>query len=126
MADALAEHFWQGCAEGVLRYQRCPACGAVQFYPRPFCVRCGNTPGWAVSDGLGTIYAATRVSRAPTPDFAALAPYDILLVDLDEGFRMMAHGVPGLAIGERVRLGFRRQGERALPCFERLDEKGAA
>jgi uncharacterized OB-fold protein len=126
MADALAEHFWRGCAEGELRYQRCAACGATQFYPRPFCLRCGGTPGWAVSSGRGTVYAATRVSRAPTPDVAALAPYDILLVDLDEGFRMMAHGAPGLAIGARVRLGFRRQGERALPRFEPLDGGGAA
>ena len=126
MADALAEHFWQGCAEGQLRYQRCSACGAAQFYPRPFCLRCGSAPSWAVSGGLGTVYAATRVSRAPAPDFAALAPYDILLVDLDEGFRMMAHGASGLAIGERVRVGFRRHGDRAVPCFARLGDGGAA
>lgn len=119
MADALATHFWQGCAAGELRYQRCPACGAAQFHPRPFCAKCGAAPQWAVSAGLGTVYAVTRVSRAPTPDFAALAPYDILLVDVDEGFRLMAHGAPGLAIGDRVRVGFRRQGDRALPRFER-------
>jgi uncharacterized OB-fold protein len=125
MADALAEYFWQGCAQGELRYQRCAACGGAQFYPRPFCARCGGRADWAVSTGIGTVYAATRLSRAPTPDFAALAPYDILLVDLDDGFRMMAHGEGGLAIGERVRVNFRRQGERALPCFERLEEGSA-
>jgi uncharacterized protein len=118
--DALAAHFWQGCALSELRYQRCRACGAAQFHPRRFCARCGGTPDWAVAQGLGTVYAVTRVTRAPTPDFARLAPYDILLVDLDEGFRMMAHGAPGLRIGERVRLDFDRRGERALPRFERL------
>ena len=122
MADALAAEFWQGCAQGELRYQRCGGCGAAQFHPRPFCARCGGTPRWAVSRGLGTVYAATQVARAPTPDFAALLPYDILLVDLDEGFRMMAQGAPGLRIGERVRIAFRRQGERALPRFERHQE----
>jgi uncharacterized OB-fold protein len=74
-----------------------------------------------VSAGRGTVYGRTRVSRAPTPEFAALVPYDILLVDLDEGFRMMAHGAPGLAIGQRVGLGFRRHEGRALPSFEPLD-----
>jgi hypothetical protein len=64
------------------------------------------------------------VNRAPAPDFAALIPYDILLVDLDEGFRMMAHGGPGLAIGTRVRVSFRSHGERALPYFKR-DEEGS-
>ncbi|HYM01524.1 MAG TPA: OB-fold domain-containing protein [Stellaceae bacterium] len=120
MSDAIAEAFWAGCAAGELRYQRCGACGSAQFYPRPFCRRCGGTPAWVVSGGRGTVYAVTRVTRAPTADFAALAPYDILLVDLDEGFRMMAHGAPGLAIGDRVSLGFRSHGARALPRFERL------
>lgn len=122
--DALARWFWQGCVEGELRYQRCGECGAAQFHPRSFCARCGAAPEWTVSQGLGTVYAVTRVARAPTPDFARLVPYDILLVDLDEGFRMMAHGAPGLAIGERVKIGFEQLGERALPRFERAAEKG--
>ena len=120
--DALAAHFWQGCEAGELRYQRCSGCGAAQFHARPFCARCGAAPLWAVSRGLGTVYAVTRVERAPTPDFARRVPYGILLVDLDEGFRMMAHGAPGLVIGDRVRVGFERSGTRALPRFERLPE----
>ena len=122
MPDDLAQSFWQGCAAGTLRYQRCGACGRAQFYPRLFCARCGGATDWAVSAGCGTVYAVTRVSRAPSADFAALVPYDILLVDLDEGFRMMAHGAPGLAIGERVRVSFRAHGERALPYFRRDGE----
>lgn len=123
MAEPLAADFWQGCAQGELRYQRCGDCGAVQFPPRRFCRRCGGAPRRAASRGTGTVYAVTRVARAPTADFAALAPYDILLVDLDEGFRMMAHGTAGLAIGDRVRVAFHRLGERALPRFERLREE---
>jgi uncharacterized protein len=123
VTDPLAQLFWEGCAQGELRYQRCAACGRTQFYPRPFCARCGGAPTWAVSKGCGILYAATRVGRAPSPDFAALVPYDILLFDLDEGFRMMAHGAPGLAIGERVRVSFRTHGERALPYFRRDRER---
>ena len=123
MADALAERFWQGCAQGELRYQRCPDCGAAQLHARPFCARCGAAPDWAASRGLGTVYAVTRVTRAPTPDFAQLAPYAILLVDLDEGFRMTAHGEPGLAIGQRVCATFEAHGARALPRFVRLREE---
>ncbi len=123
MKETLAAAFWQGCAAGELRYQRCGACGAAQFHARPFCALCGGAPAWAVSRGLGTVYVVTQVTRAPTPDFAALVPYDILLVDLDEGFRMMAHGAPGLRIGERVRVAYRHQGERDLPRFERQQEE---
>ncbi|HLJ63837.1 MAG TPA: zinc ribbon domain-containing protein [Stellaceae bacterium] len=110
-------HFWEGCDEGELRYQLCTACGDVQFPPRPFCRHCGGRPRWAVSGARGCVYALTSVARAPSAEFAALAPYDILLVDLDEGFRMMAHGGAALGIGDRVRLTFRVLGGRSLPYF---------
>ncbi|MGE5202496.1 MAG: Zn-ribbon domain-containing OB-fold protein [Acidobacteriota bacterium] len=119
MTDAIAAHFWAGCATGELRYQHCPVCARVQFYPRPFCAACGAAPQWAVSRGRGTLYSLTTVARAPTPDFAPLAPYDIALIDLDEGFRMMAHAAAGLEIGDRVRIIFYRHGERMLPRAER-------
>ncbi|HVM78267.1 MAG TPA: OB-fold domain-containing protein [Stellaceae bacterium] len=119
MSDAAATYFWAGCAAGELRFQRCAACGRAQFYPRPFCASCGGEPCWEVSAGRGTVYSVTTVARAPTPEFAALAPYAIALVDLDEGFRMMTHAAPGLAIGSRVRIGFHRLGERMLPRAER-------
>jgi len=33
--------FWDGCAAGELRLQRCNACdGGHYFPPRPFCPRC--------------------------------------------------------------------------------------
>jgi hypothetical protein len=113
-----AEEFWKGCARGELRYQSCAGCAKAQFYPRPFCARCGgDNLAWAISKGSGTIYAITTVERAPTEDFRALQPYAIALIDLDEGFRMMAHAELGVAIGERVRATFFTHGERHLPRF---------
>jgi hypothetical protein len=58
--------------------------------------------GWRVSDGLGTVYATTTVRRAGEH------PYDLSLVDLDDGVRLMSR-IVGLApedvrIGMRVRL----------------------
>lgn len=117
--DRLATHFWEGCAAGELRYQRCGACAAVQTYPRASCLRCGAAAlEWMRAAGGGTVYALTRVERAPSDEFRALAPYVIVLVDLDEGCRMMAHGVPGLAIGDRVGVRFFEHGGRSLPRFE--------
>ena len=116
MAEPLADEFWQGCAAGELRYRRCERLRAAQFLPGPSARDAAARHAWEVSRGCGTVYATTSVTRAPTPDFAALVPYDILLVDLDEGFRMMAQARPGFAIGERVRVGFRRLGERAFPA----------
>ena len=71
-----AENFWNGCTSGELRYQICAACQQAQFYPRPFCAKCGsNTVSWANAKGTGTIYAVTTVERAPTDEFRALQPY---------------------------------------------------
>jgi hypothetical protein len=117
--DATTKCFWAGCAEGEIRYQHCPACDSAQFFPRPFCAKCGHgAPAWRASAGLGTVYSLTRIVRAPTPEYRALAPYSILLVDLDEGVRIMAHGADGLAIGDRVTARFRVLGELSLPIFQ--------
>ena len=98
-----ASPFAQGLAAGVLRYQRCGACGQALTGQRIGCTECGSTElQWCDAGGSGTVYAASTVHRAPTEAWRALAPYTLVLVDLDEGPRVMAHGTPGLAIGARV------------------------
>jgi uncharacterized OB-fold protein len=47
-------------------------------------------------------------------------PYNIVLVDTEEGFRMMAHGVNDLAIGDRVSARFTEFAGRLVPYFEKL------
>ena len=119
--DNLAQHFWTGCSEGKLYYQRCTDCDHAQFFPRSHCLTCNSDHvEWQVSKGFGTIYSITRVERAPTDDFRALAPYAIALVDLDEGVRIMAHANLALKIGDKVRVTFFNHTNRALPRFEPL------
>lgn len=114
----LARHFWEGCAAGELRWRRCSACATAQTFPRDFCPACGSPDvEWRAAAGTGTVHAVTVVARAPTDAFRTLAPYTILLVDLDEGIRMMAHGEPDLAIGQRVAVTFFAHEDRHLPRF---------
>ncbi|WP_431857633.1 Zn-ribbon domain-containing OB-fold protein [Azospirillum sp.] len=99
--------YWEGCAAGELRYQRCAACGHVQFPLRPFCTRCrASGPAVERSAGRGTVHSHTVVFRAPTPAFKGDVPYIIALVDFDEGFRLMANlrdcPPESVAIGQRV------------------------
>ena len=109
---------WTQGQEGIV-YESCNACGKVTYFRRGFCPSCGATPVDVHSSrGHGTVYAATTVVRAPSPEWKAVAPYSLVLVDLDEGLRVMAHGSPGLAIGERVRIGWLRLGERLIPRAE--------
>lgn len=84
--------------------------GRAVFRPR---VAAGGR--WRVSAGLGTVYSTTVVRPRGGE------PYNIVLVDLDEGFRMMS-AVVGVApeaveIGARVRLAW-RDGDPPVPVFE--------
>ena len=76
--------------------------------------RVGAAARWAVSAGRGTVYATTTVRPRDG------VPYDVSLIDLDEGFRMMSR-VVGVA-AEAVRIGSRvvlewedREGEDGVP-----------
>lgn len=114
--------FWQGCNDGVLRYQQCARCRHVQIVPRALCSKCqSNALEWQVSKALGSVASATTVMRPP-PAFRERAPYVIALVDMDEGFRLMVNVRDDHepAIGARVCIGFRREGEQALPEAEIL------
>jgi uncharacterized OB-fold protein len=114
----LSAPYVEGLEHGEVRYQACLACGATQTLPRYACRRCGSDRlEWRDSKGRGTVYAATVVTRAPSDDFRALAPYTLVLVDLDEKTRLMAHAQAGVAIGDRVVATFFKHGDRTLVRF---------
>jgi hypothetical protein len=117
---ALSRPHWEGCRQGVLRVQRCRACGTHVFIPQPLCTSCSSDGlEWADSAGLGELYSFTVVHRAPHPSFAT--PYVVAIVALDEGFEMLANlecEPARIVIGMRVRVAFRvLSPEIALPYF---------
>jgi uncharacterized OB-fold protein len=106
--------------EAAILYQSCLACGARQYFRRGFCAVCGAVDlREARASGQGTVYATSLVWRAATPETRAEVPYNIVLVDAAEGFRMMAHGDPDLAIGDPVSARFVPFAGRLVPYFAR-------
>jgi uncharacterized OB-fold protein len=105
-----------------LAYQWSPAAGRAVFYPRVICPFTGGDQlEWRVSVGLGTVYATTVVHPREG------APYNVALIDCDEGFRIMSR-VEGVApeavqIGMRVRFRVHRPGgdEPPYPVFAPLE-----
>lgn len=104
--------------DGKLAYQYSAKAGKPVFYPRVVCPYTGDSElEWRIASGLGTVYSTT-VINAKNQD-----PYNVVLVDCDEGFRLMTR-VEGIAadqvkIGMRVR--FARTGlddEDLYPLFE--------
>jgi len=101
---------------GFLGFQRCAGCGAAVFYPRVVCPFCGGPDlAWQTSSGRGVVYATTAVHRREG------GPYNIVLVDLEEGFRMMSR-VEGVSaerveVGASVMLRVDREGDDPSPVF---------
>lgn len=97
-------HYRAALNEGRFLIQRCGACGKHVFFPRSICPHCWNERlDWVEPKGTGTVYSTTTVRRKPE----AGGDYDVSLIDLDEGVRMMSRveGVPPaeVKIGMRVR-----------------------
>jgi uncharacterized OB-fold protein len=104
-----------------ISYQSCRVCQQVQYFRRSFCATCGTPdPEDKVASGKGTVYASSVVLRAGTPEAREHVPYNILLIDTAEGFRMMAHGANDLVIGDRVNASYRQFTGRLIPFFERI------
>ncbi|TCJ16004.1 hypothetical protein E0L93_11005 [Rubrobacter taiwanensis] len=102
--------------QGRLAYQRCTDCSSAVFYPRVLCPVCGSGAlEWRESAGWGTVYATTAVHSRNRE------PRSVVLVDLDEGFRMMSRveGVPAeeVEIGARVRFEVRLEGGEPVAVF---------
>jgi uncharacterized OB-fold protein len=109
-------YFERSCAAGELVFQRDLDTGRAVFPPRLVAPGSGSDRlAWEVSKGLGAVYATTTVHSRDG------GPYNLALIDLDEGFRMMAR-VEELApeqvgIGLRVRLRMARSDEAVFPVF---------
>jgi len=122
----------RACAEcGLLRYPPAHAC--------PWCMALEWT--WREVSGRGTIYSYEIVVHAIQPGFRELAPYPVVLVELDEqrgrptadeGLRIIGNLVrpdlspeadASVAIGKRVRVVFQDLADHfALPQFTLTDE----
>ncbi len=98
-AESIYQEF---LAAGTFRIQRCDRCAGYIFYPRDLCPSCGSPKlSWTMPTGLGTVYSTTvsRQRREAGGDF------NVCLVDLDEGPRLMSR-VESVA-PEAVRIGMR-------------------
>jgi uncharacterized OB-fold protein len=110
----------RGWVEGddCIVFQRCNACGHVWYFWRDFCPCCGaGDPHRNRAAGTGRVCAISLVCRAPSDVLREHAPYLVILVDVDEGFRLMAQGEKSLAIGDRVRATYVDFGGQLIPFF---------
>lgn len=104
--------------KGELAYQWDKTAGRAVFYPRVISPHSGSTDlEWRVSKGLGTVYATTVTHPVQG------VPYNVALIDCDEGFRLMSRveDIDPMAVRIGMRVKFRphpAEGDQpAYPVF---------
>ena len=112
--------FWEAQNNHELRFQKCARCATVRYPVGPLCPECRSFDfEWIASSGRGTVHSYTVVHHQTHPAFPA--PYTVLLVDMEEGPRIIAQlrAPKGarFAIGSRVRLEWEDHPQQSLPVF---------
>jgi hypothetical protein len=118
--------FYNFCKQHELRFQRCEGCGTWRHVPRDMCAKCGSPQWeWAKSSGKGKVFSWTTVMQPMMPQFADAIPYSPVVIELDEGVRMVSWLVdvpPGeIRIGLPVEVLFEDvTPEVTLPKFRKM------
>ncbi len=103
MSTGIQSHHQAALDQGNFLIQHCSACSKHVYFPRESCPHCGAADlAWVTPSGHGTVYSVTTVRRKPD----AGGDYNVSLIDLDEGVRLMSRVVDvspdAVRIGQRV------------------------
>src|SRR5688572_4184766 len=84
--------YWEGTARGQLLLQRCMDCGAYRHPPTPMCARCTSfQTEWVPAKGTGKVFTYTIAHHVVHPALADRVPYNIVVVELDEGVQVISN-----------------------------------
>jgi uncharacterized protein len=123
-SDERSKPFFDATLRGELLLQHCGTCGRWTWPVKVRCIEClADDLRWEPASGLGTLYTFTLVHQIVHPGFKDETPYNLALVDLDEGVRVHTSivGVPNdeLRIGMRLSVVFvPASDEIAVPMFQ--------
>ncbi|MCW5260550.1 Zn-ribbon domain-containing OB-fold protein [Verminephrobacter eiseniae] len=112
--------FHAALAQGRFEVQWCKACARAFFFPRTHCPHChGADHEWRPSTGVGTLYSHSEIpASSKTPG------RNVILVDMDDGFRMMSTLLDACAadlqIGLRVQASIDRLEDKPRVVFRRM------
>jgi uncharacterized OB-fold protein len=108
--------FFDGLATGELRLQRCDACQLLRYPIASLCPNClGRGATWETLSGRGIVHSSVVFHQVYNPAFAGEAPYNVSIVELAEGPRLMTNvvGIEPSAV---------RVGQAVTAVFTRIDD----
>jgi len=119
--DTIHEAYLAGLAEGRLSLQVC-VCGHRWLPPRASCAEClASKWTWEPAQGSGRLKSWVVYHVAFHESFRERVPYNVAIVELDEGPRLITNILAdsaALRAEAKVRFVPSRQGEHTLARFE--------
>jgi len=130
--DSDTQPFWDAVGERRLVVPKCTSCGTWIWQPRPMCPDCHTPdPAWTEVTGDGGVVSWTVLHPPVLPVWSEPLPFVVLLVELDEGVRMIGQLVDddgkllrtdgtaeGIDFGTRVELRWRQdESGQTLPAW---------
>ncbi|QVQ26375.1 Zn-ribbon domain-containing OB-fold protein [Achromobacter deleyi] len=108
-------YFAEALRAGRLEVQVCRSCGLSFFFPRTHCTHCRSPEyAWRPMRAGATLYSFSEIPATPQ------APArNVILADMDEGFRMMSTLIDDDELRIGMRLTARPDPQRARVVFER-------
>ncbi len=85
--------FYRIAAEaGTINIQSCNDCSVFRHPPRFRCAECGSDAwSWSPTSMRGVVWSWTITHRAIDPAFAEQLPYAVVVVELEEGVRVVGN-----------------------------------
>jgi uncharacterized OB-fold protein len=99
--------FWEGAKRGKIRMQKCKSCGHIRYPISQVCPECLSYDfEWTDLSGRGEVFSYVIFHQLYNPAFKDDIPYNVAMVQLEEGPRMYSNiiGVDNDAVkvGDKV------------------------
>lgn len=126
LPDSDSKPFWDSCRKHAMALQQCASCKRFRYPPRPLCPHCHSEQAeWKPVSGAGRVYVTLIMCRSYGPAWEKDVPYNVSMIELDEGVRMWSNVVgclpENVKIGDPVAIEYDDATEAvSLPKFRRL------
>lgn len=120
--DEASKPFFEGAMAGRLMLMKCSACGQWRLPSRQHCDNCLSEEfTWEQASGRGTVRTFGVMHQRYHPGWANEMPYNVTIVELEEGPRLPTNLVgvqnDAIRVGMQVVVDFEKHDDVALPKF---------
>ena len=115
--------FWEGARQGKLMMQKCGDCGHIRYPISHVCPDClSYNTEWTQLSGRGEVFSYVVFYQLYNKAFADDVPYNVAMIQLEEGPRMFSNIVgvdnDAVKVGDKVEVTFEKAtGEVTIPKF---------